>query len=131
MTLTLIEIIGILFIHWYGDFVMQTEYAAQTKWRRTSALNEHIFSYMLLWYVCGLAYVLTHLNTYHSWHLTYFMLITFACHWITDYFTSKLNHRLAEKARATGKWHYFFVSVGFDQLLHYIQLFLTYKLLTN
>lgn len=29
------------------------------------------------------------------------------------------------------KVHEFFVSIGFDQLLHYIQLILTFKLLTS
>lgn len=55
----------------------------------------------------------------------YFWLITFIAHTITDYFTSRLNSKLWSE----GKVHNFFVSVGFDQVLHYVQLFTTYYLL--
>jgi hypothetical protein len=54
-----------------------------------------------------------------------FGFITFIFHTITDYFTSRLNSKLWKK----GDVHNFFVSIGFDQVLHYVQLFLTYKLL--
>ena len=60
-----------------------------------------------------------------------FIPITFVCHWLTDYFTSKVNTGLAIEAKRTTKWHDFFVNVGFDQLLHYIQLFLTYYYLSS
>jgi hypothetical protein len=56
-----------------------------------------------------------------------FVLITFIAHTITDYFTSRLNSKLWQQ----GKVHNFFISVGFDQVLHYIQLFTTYYLLKN
>ena len=59
--------------------------------------------------------------------MVYFPLITFITHTITDYFTSRLNSRLWAK----GDVHNFFVSVGFDQVLHYVQLFLTYQILFN
>lgn len=42
-----------------------------------------------------------------------------------DYFTSRLNSKLW----AQGRTHDFFVAVGFDQVLHYIQLILTYVLI--
>jgi len=58
---------------------------------------------------------------------TLFFLITFVAHTITDYFTSRLNSKLW----AEGKVHWFFVSIGFDQILHYIQLFSTYQILTK
>ena len=57
----------------------------------------------------------------------YFVIITFICHTVTDYFTSRLNSKLWAK----GDVHNFFVSVGFDQVLHYAQLFLTYKILAH
>jgi hypothetical protein len=63
-----------------------------------------------------------------SFHFSfYFWLITFVCHTITDYFTSRLNSRLWAK----GDVHNFFVSIGFDQVLHYVQLFTTYYLLKS
>jgi hypothetical protein len=55
----------------------------------------------------------------------WFSTLTFIFHWSTDYVTSRLNSKLWAK----GDVHNFFVSVGFDQVLHYAQLFLTYYLL--
>lgn len=51
--------------------------------------------------------------------------ITFITHTFIDYFTSRLNAKLWEKKQV----HNFFASVGFDQLLHFVQLILTYKFL--
>jgi hypothetical protein len=56
-----------------------------------------------------------------------FSFITFGAHWFTDYYTSRLNSKLWSK----GDVHNFFVNVGFDQVLHYIQLFGIYLLLKN
>jgi len=66
-------------------------------------------------------------DDYRDWSGTKFVLITFVAHTITDYFTSRLNAKLWAK----GDVHNFFVSVGFDQVLHYVQLFVTYQLLFN
>lgn len=60
-----------------------------------------------------------------NYNMYWFVPITFIFHTITDYFTNRLNSKLWAK----GDVHNFFVSVGFDQCLHYVQLFLTYYLL--
>jgi len=65
-----------------------------------------------------------------TWYVIYsllFMGITFICHTATDYFTSRVNAKLWEK----GQVHNFFVSIGFDQYLHYIQLFVTFYYLSK
>ena len=54
---------------------------------------------------------------------TIFCMINFPMHLATDYFTSRLNAVLW----ADGKVHDFFVSVGFDQWLHFVALALTYS----
>jgi uncharacterized membrane protein YjjP (DUF1212 family) len=53
--------------------------------------------------------------------------INFSLHWIIDFITSRINSKLW----AAGQTHYFFVSVGFDQLLHYACLFGTLTILTK
>lgn len=58
-------------------------------------------------------------------HAALFLLGTLVCHTITDYFTSRLNTKLYK----ANKIHEFFVSIGFDQILHYVQLFGLYLLL--
>ncbi len=120
---TLTEIFSIIVIHWIADFVLQTDKQAKGKSKNWSDLLEHTGNYSLLWTTIGMFYTIISLNT--SWNWLLFGLITFIAHTITDYFTSRLNSKLWAK----GQTHNFFVSVGFDQTLHYIQLFLTYYLL--
>ena len=124
--MSLILIFSIIFIHWVADFVLQTDWQAQNKSKNNSALLSHTYNYSLVWYIVGVPYALMNPN-YVQWTLTAFVVITFVAHTITDYFTSRLNSKLwADK-----KVHYFFVSVGFDQVLHYVQLFTTFYLLTK
>ena len=104
-----------------------------------------------MWLGIGSLYwFLSHKTHEFQTPIVIFAGITFICHTITDYFTSRLNSKLWAKAtywgsdemkrlypidcpeNKHGKYvHNFFVSIGFDQVLHYIQLFLTYSLLKN
>lgn len=117
--MNLIEILGIIIIHYIGDFVFQTHWQASNKNKRWDALLRHTINYSAIWIL--MLYFLPFLKVLS------FIGITFVFHTITDYFTSRLNSKLWAK----GDVHNFFVSVGFDQVLHYTQLFLTYYFLTN
>lgn len=57
--------------------------------------------------------------------MMFFPIITFICHWIQDYYTS----RWVKKSFDKQDYHNGFVKIGFDQFLHYTQMFLTYLLL--
>lgn len=119
--MTLIEIFSIIIIHWFADFVLQTDWQAKNKSSNNKALTSHVMSYSAVWlFVCSAYSIIT-----HNWYMISFPTVTFTCHWVTDYFTSRLNTKLWKEQKV----HYFFVSVGFDQVLHYIQLFLTYELI--
>ncbi len=119
---TLTEIFSILIIHWIADFVLQTDKQAKGKSKNWSDLLEHTLTYSILWLAIGMFYSVFTTMTY-NW--LWFGIITFVAHTITDYFTSRLNSTLWAK----GDVHKFFVSIGFDQILHYVQLFFTYYLL--
>lgn len=126
--MNLIEILGILFIHWVADFVLQTDKQAKGKSKEWYPLLEHTFSYGLVWTIIGAIYtIIFNFTEQGIIDLILFVVITILLHTITDYFTSRLNSKLWSK----GKVHNFFVSVGFDQVLHYVQLFLTYYLLVK
>jgi len=129
--MNLIEIFSILTIHWFADFVLQTDKQAKGKSKNWNDLLSHTFIYSSFWYAIGVGLVIGNFSfeywNYNEFDLTKFVIITFIFHTITDYFTSRLNSKLWEN----GKIHNFFVSIGFDQLLHYIQLFLTYWILTK
>lgn len=135
----LTEIFTIIIIHWIADFVLQTDKQAKGKSKNWTDLLSHTVTYSFVWLFIGgwiflqqfKPYNIEHnriMSNYWNYYIPsglLFVLITFICHTITDYFTSRLNSKLWTK----GNVHYFFVSVGFDQILHYIQLFSTYYIL--
>lgn len=128
----LITILLIPFIHWIADFVLQSDKQARNKNKSWFYLIEHTLTYSIVWLVISFLWFLCHLKVGVSNDILVlkclsFWIITFICHTLTDYFTSRLNARLWEQ----GKVHNFFVSVGFDQFLHYAQLFITYYLLAK
>lgn len=116
--MNLIEIFTILIIHYIADFVMQTDWQAKNKSSNNEALLSHTLNYTAWMTVLGMFMFL-------DYRMFMFGIITFVCHTITDYWTSRLNSKLWKEGRV----HWFFVSVGGDQMLHYIQLFTTYWLL--
>lgn len=112
-------LLAILLIHWFADFVLQTDKQAKGKSKNWSDLLSHTLTYSVCWLVMLLFLPLQETLA--------FIGTTFICHTITDYFTSRLNSKLW----AGQKVHYFFVSVGFDQILHYVQLLITFQILSN
>lgn len=131
--LSLIEVFSILIIHWFADFVLQTDKQAKGKSKNLKDLLGHTFTYTMIWYFVIIFFSIwgNHFNgpttkdLGWSTFMILFPIITFIMHTITDYFTSRLNSKLWAK----GDVHNFFVSIGFDQVLHYIQLFTTYYIL--
>ena len=115
-------VLFILFLHWIADFVLQTDKQAKGKSKNWDYLLSHTAIYSTVFLFTG---ILLSVNKAELFSVFYFSLITFICHAIIDYFTSRLNSRLW----ANGEVHYFFVSVGFDQFLHFAQLLITYELL--
>ena len=106
MTINLFDLFLILFLHWVADFILQTDWQAKNKSSNNVALLAHTSVYSVVWLAFGIK----------------FTLITLVAHTITDYITSRITKRLWENKDV----HNFFVVVGFDQLLHYTQLILTY-----
>lgn len=133
--MNLIEIFSIILIHWLADFVLQTDKQAKGKSKNWSDLLSHTFNYSIIWYIPMMLFSINYVffdglsKEELSWsgYMWLFPIITFIAHTITDYFTSRLNSKLWAKGDA----HNFFISVGFDQVLHYVQLFTTYYLLKN
>jgi hypothetical protein len=120
--ISILVVLGILFIHWVADFVCQTHEMSIKKSKSNVWLTKHVMVYTLvttiLW---GLTFA------FESGFEKGLMLagITFATHWITDYFTSRWTSKLYAK----GDIHNFFVVVGLDQFIHYTTLLGTYFLL--
>lgn len=119
--MNILIIILIVFLHWLLDFVCQTDWMAKNKSKNNNALIAHTLIYTLIYTLGWLPFSII-LFGGNGW---IFLLVTYICHTFTDYWTSRLNTYLWNK----GDVHNFFVSVGFDQFLHYLQLYLTVYLL--
>lgn len=114
----LIAFCALVVCHFLGDFVMQSDKDAKCKATSFKCLLSHTSTYITPFILVGMCWFPFEL-------VTLFAMITFVVHTITDYFTSKLNARLYK----SGNMHNYFVALGFDQALHYIQLFVTYYFL--
>ncbi len=114
-------LLGILTVHFIADFVLQTDEQAKGKSKSWWLLLDHTFMYSnTFWlFIC--------LITQDIRIASLFWMVTIASHTIIDYITSRTNSTLWLK----GNTHNFFVGIGFDQLLHYTQLILTYYYLTT
>jgi hypothetical protein len=88
----------ILLVHWFADFVLQTDQMAQNKSHSIKWLSIHVLVYTIPLLVFGVK----------------FALVNGGVHFIVDYFTSKISKRLYLKSDI----HNFFVVVGLDQYLH-------------
>lgn len=130
LTLHFGEILLILIIHWWADFIMQSHEQAVNKSRSFAHLLEHTIMYTSCWWFAWIVVLMATPNLdflYWLYMLIAFIPVTFVCHTVTDYFTSRATRRFFDEK----DYHNGFVVVGFDQILHYVQLFLTYIICRN
>lgn len=123
--MTIVQILYILLIHWIADFIMQDEKWAINKSSKWKALISHTITYSLCW--------LTLFPFLSISRLGIFIVITFLFHTVTDYITSRIVKNLFEQQIYGTSIPNIgaFTIIGFDQLLHYIQLFITFYILTQ
>lgn len=98
----------LLFIHWVGDFVLQSDWMAKNKSKNILALSSHVFVYTTYLFITSLLLF----NDYKAWVI--FTLINGGLHFIIDFVTSIITSYYWSK----GDTHNFFVMVGFDQYIH-------------
>lgn len=117
-------ILLILAVHWIADFVLQTHEESVNKSKDWYFLLKHTYKYSIVWLFSSF-FILNH---YVDWYTALsgcyvFFMITFVAHTATDAITSRITSKLWQKQ----DFHNFFVVIGFDQLLHFAQLFYTFK----
>lgn len=120
--------IGMLLVHWFADFIMQSHEMASNKSTSNKFLLAHTGIYSLWWWNVVLIYQIFTVDivTLKTALIPFlFALITFVLHTATDYITS----REVKKRFDVKNFHDGFVIIGFDQILHYVQLYFTAKLL--
>ena len=130
----------IVVIHFIADFIFQAEEWATNKSKNIVPLVMHTFTYTLVWMIpagflfsspCDFSPIFGRCADIPK--LFTFLGITFFAHTVTDYFTSKVVSKKFAKGEYGSPIPNFgaFTVIGFDQVLHYAQLFLTYHLLIN
>lgn len=127
------QIIIILFVHWVADFLFQTKWMAENKSSQWYPLLAHTITYTFIFWIAGLtAYIIKNrgMASIDYLHIFEFVVITFICHTITDYFTSRWTKRLREQEKYYG-FPSFFSVIGLDQWLHALQLIVTFTILNK
>lgn len=114
----------IILIHWIADFIFQDEKWATKKSYDLISLSKHTTVYSL---VC---LILVFMVTGSVIGTVIFSLITFVFHTLTDFFTSKIvSKKFTEKEYGSPIPNFgAFTVIGFDQVLHYFQLIITWSL---
>lgn len=135
------DLVVLLTAHFIGDFVAQSDRIATQKSKSWAALFEHVCYYTLP-FLPAVGFLVGFEP--NGWVTTFFVL-TFVLHFLTDAITSRITSKLwflnitptGETAKIwrgggnggvrveplcavedTGTRHWFFVMIGFDQLLH-------------
>ena len=99
-------IIELLILHCIGDFWLQPDEIATTKSSSILSLLTHTIVYSCCFFMFGLEY----------------MIITCITHTCIDFVTS----RICKYFYLNDQRHWFFVTIGVDQMLHISLLVLTY-----
>lgn len=129
--------LAIVVIHFIADFIFQAEEWATNKSKSNVALFQHVGTYSLLW-LFGSCILLGIERPFESteWYIfnaVFFSVVTFIAHFATDYVTS----RIVSKRFKDGYYGSpipnlgAFTIIGLDQVLHYTQLFYTFKFIVG
>ena len=114
-------IFWIFIIHFVADFLLQTDWQAKNKSSDSNALWAHTFVYSTTIAVLAIPFI------NEVWQFFFLFYATLLCHTGTDFITSRISKKYFDKQ----DYHNGFVIVGLDQVLHYIQLFLTFNFILN
>jgi hypothetical protein len=112
----------LLVFHWVADFVTQTDKIALQKADNILALLVHVLLYTIVMMIGTLMILNTWVNgssAVANWFS--FVACNAALHLVTDFFTSKVSKQYWK----ANNRHAFFVTIGFDQLIHQVTLGLT------
>lgn len=114
--------IWIFFLHFIGDFVLQSDKISKAKSKSLLALTIHIAIITLTLFIGLLVAMIVCDLSFNG--VALFALINGILHFIIDYITSKVSAYFYAK----GQIHNFFITIGFDQFLHFACYFLCFEM---
>lgn len=109
----LILIMALIWLHFIGDFIFQTDKMAVNKSKSIEYLTYHVLAYSVPFFALCFHFALL--------DVLYFVGLNMVLHWAVDFVTSKITASLW----AANKRHEFFVVIGLDQAIHFTCLLMT------
>lgn len=113
-----------LFVHWFADFVCQTRTMANNKSKSLYYLTLHVAVYTIVTMTLWVIFMPIFFDV--TFTLNTILLATgliFSTHWPTDKITSNITKYFYAK----GNEKMYFTTIGFDQLLHFLQIFWVFE----
>lgn len=104
--------IYVFFLHFVGDFILQSDEISKTKSKSIKALTIHICILTATLFIGMLLTIF--ICEFSLKNVILFVLINGVLHFAIDFVTSKVTSYFYSK----GQTHNFFVTIGFDQFLH-------------
>jgi hypothetical protein len=105
--LVMIPAIFIIWLHFTADFILQSEFMAKGKSKSNKILLYHVSIYSIPFILIGPLYA----------------AVNGALHFVVDYITARMTTKYWEQKRIS----LFFNVIGFDQVLHFTILMVTYN----
>ena len=120
----MITILLLFVVHFFGDFVFQSSKMATGKSKSIKWLSIHVGVYALV----ALISLVFLGSFYHNFLFGfYWWVINVILHFILDFITSKITSRFWEQKNM----RFFFVMIGFDQLINNVCLISTFFILKD
>jgi hypothetical protein len=118
-------LLWIMFLHWVADFVAQSDWMARNKSKKMWPLFCHCATYGIVMLFGMIFADMSFGLGVSALYTTLWALFNATAHFLIDGVTSRVNSWLWEKKDV----HNFFVSIGFDQYIHFLLLALSAKML--
>jgi hypothetical protein len=127
-------IAAVLVGHFLGDFVTQKNNLKLTRSKnfitKLKSVLKHLLPHTLIYsgiitFLLLFVQLISKLPSVSYFVLLFFFVITYIIHLITDLTITLVNNNYLTR----NKRHKYFTTIGFDQLIHYMTLFLTIKFL--
>ena len=110
----------VIVAHFIGDFVLQSDWMATNKSKLFEALSLHIVVYFVTLIGAGIIIF----GAQRGDDIIYFALLNASFHLVIDSITSQITSTLWKN----NERHWFFTTIGFDQMIHVILLIATLNL---
>ena len=110
----------VIIAHFIGDFVLQSDWMATNKSKLFEALCLHIVVYFVTLICAGIIVF----GAQRGDAIIYFALLNASLHMVIDFITSQITSDLWKR----NKRHWFFTTIGFDQMIHMILIIATLNL---